>query len=71
MGSGGRATTVAIVAVVEIALVAVIVLAILGHRLMTVSDWMAQVPGGRLVVAAGALVLLVVAAILMTALVSD
>jgi membrane-anchored glycerophosphoryl diester phosphodiesterase (GDPDase) len=68
---GGRATTVAIVALVEIALVAVIVLAILGHRLMTVSDWMEQVPGGRLVVAVGALALLVVAAILMTALVSD
>jgi membrane-anchored glycerophosphoryl diester phosphodiesterase (GDPDase) len=68
---GGRATTVAIVALVEIALVAAIVLAILGHRLMTVSDWMEQVPGGRLVVAVGALVLLVVAAILMTALVSD
>ena len=67
----GRGTTAAIVAVVEIALVAVIILAILGQRVVTVSDWMEQVPGGRLVVAAGALALLVVAAILMTALVSD
>ena len=71
MRSGGRATTVAIMAVVEIALVAVIVLAIIGQRIASVSDLMAQVPGGRLVVAAGALVLLLVSAILMTGLVSD
>ena len=68
---GGRATTVAIVAVVEIALVTVLVLVVLGDRVLTISDWMEQVPGGQLVVAAGALVLLLASAILMTVLVSD
>jgi hypothetical protein len=68
---GGRAATVVIVALVEIALVVVIVLAITGKRIITMSDWMAQVPGGRLVVGAGALALLAIVAIVMTALVSD
>jgi hypothetical protein len=59
------------VGLVEIALIALIVVVALGRRVAAVADLVEQVPGGRLAVAGVALVLLLVAALAMTILVSD
>ncbi len=66
-----RGTTIAMVGLVEIALIALIVVVALGRRVAAVADLVEQVPGGRLAVAGVALVLLLVAALAMTILVSD
>jgi hypothetical protein len=59
------------VGLVEIALIALIIVVALGRRVAAVSDLVEQVPGGRLAIAGGALVLLLIAALAMTILVSD
>ena len=66
-----RTTTIALVGLAEIALIALIVVVLLGERVATVADVVEQVPGGRLAVAGVTLVLLLVAALAMTILVSD
>lgn len=71
MARSRRAVGVALVGLVEIALVATLVALALGQRVAAVSDFVEQVPGGHLVVAASAVALLLVAAIIMTYLVSD
>jgi hypothetical protein len=66
-----RSTTIAMVGLVEIALIALIVVVALGRRIAAVADMVEQVPGGRLAVAGVALVLLLIAALAMTILVSN
>ena len=66
-----RGMTIALVGLVEIALIALIVVVLLGERVAAVADLVEQVPGGRLAVAGVALVLLLIAALAMTILVSD
>lgn len=66
-----RGTTVALVGLVEIGLVALIVVVLLGRRVAVVADLVDPIPGGRLAVVGGALLLLLLAALVMTFLVSD
>ena len=66
-----RGRRIALVGLVEIALIALIVVVALGRRVAAVADIVEQIPGGRLAVAGVALVLLLVAALAMTILVSD
>lgn len=62
---------VVVLALAEVALIAAIVLLIIDRGLAPFADLIAQVPGGRLVLALGAFALLLVAALAMTRLVSD
>lgn len=66
-----RSATALLVALAEIALIAAIVLVALGRRVGAVSDWVERVPGGGLVVVGVAVVLLVLAAGVMTVIVSE
>jgi hypothetical protein len=66
-----RGARVALIGIIEIALIALIVVALLGQRIAATGDLIDQIPGGRLVVAGVAAALLLVAALVMTFLVSD
>jgi uncharacterized membrane protein len=69
--SSSRGARIAMIGLIEIGLIALIVLVLSGERVAAVADVVAQVPGGRLVVAGGMAVLLLVAALVMTIQVSD
>ena len=66
----GRGSTVAVIALIEVALLAVIAVALAGSRIALTAEWLEAVPGGRWAVAGVALALLVVAALAMTVLLS-
>ena len=71
MTKSRRALGVTILALTEIALIVALVAVALGTRLAIVSDQVDQLPGGRLAAAGAAVALLLIAAIVMTILVSD
>lgn len=66
----GRARTIAIVGLIEVALLAIIGVALAGTRIAATAEWLDAVPGGRWAVAGVALILLLAAAFAMTLLLS-
>jgi len=71
MTKSRRALVVLILALTEIALIVALVAVALGSRLATISGWVAQLPGGRLTAAGADVLLLLIAAVAMTVMVSD
>ena len=71
MVKGRRSAAKAFLALAEIGLIAAIVVVALGRRVPAVADLVAQIPGGGLAVIGAAVLLLAVAAVVMTVLVSD
>jgi hypothetical protein len=65
-----RASAIALVGLVEITLVAIIVIALAGSRIALTAEWLELVPGGRWAVAGACVLLLLLAAFVMTLLLS-
>ena len=65
-----RGSAIALVGLIEIALVAIIVIALAGSRIALTAEWLEMVPGGRWAVAGVCLLLLLLAAFVMTLLLS-
>ena len=65
-----RASAITLVALAEVVLIAIIGVALAGGRIAATADWLEVVPGGRWAVAGVALLLLLLAAFVMTLLLS-